>query len=714
MTTGTRLLFVSYSHDDLDVATDVITHLRGLDVPGLDLWIDREKIPVGAQWSKEIEDALAAAEMAVLLVSPKFLASSYIMGKEVKWVRKRLQERSLKLVPILAKRCSAPSWLKDLQLRPGMERSLHEIMTSDRSGLDSVLAGIMDEIRKILVPDTEAVVLPDNEERSAPVRDDHGIALLADALLEEVPDDTRRGVAAKLVERIGTTTGLSGAALFNAVRFFVEFQLLGKEEPTSAIALAAALAPPPRGRRPDRVVSELRKRARTADFSSPPVEVNSRFFGRTNERAGLWKKYFDALIGSGAAMERDVASLVPVCMTMGFLSPQFLVAGLLSRFDDDWKPVLDAYQQSIPSSGPGGAFESLQATQWNCWLMWGPSIPVCQCDEWKGVFALQYGYGDENNSIPIIEVVTENGVPKTLGPVVAGLRAEGRSARFAVVTGHLRWGPFFLERYQAVPELRDVDEDELDSGSTQAVYGTAGAQAAMYDRDGDGLVLQLVRLDKSLPETRVYFSAYLWMMFLVAVSAAGPAAAAGPGLLRGKLYPPWPKDPGDRLQMRDARLWEGLLPVFVHANIGDPAALAIQKQILIANAIQLLRQVWQRRAEMFDPRDVEVGIEFHLVCASDYSGCRDEVRFPPAQSLVELLRERLASDADRAFADRVILPASGAAAPPRPWGLAGYFSACHLPEMIANYYDHVRPSSTNDRSRRGAGVDEESGAAGPA
>jgi hypothetical protein len=203
------------------------------------------------------------------------------------------------------------------------------------------------------------------------------------------------------------------------------------------------------------------------------------------------------------------------------------------------------------------------------------------------------------------------------------------------------------------------------------------------------VVLQLVRLDESLPGTRVYFSAYLWMMFLIAVRPGSEAAAeVGPGLLRGKQYPEWPEDPAERRRLRDARLWEDLLPVFVHANTGDPAALRIQKQILIENAVLLLRQVWERRAEMFDPKDVDAGIEFHLVCASGYSECGCDIRFPPAQSLLEQLRERLAGDADCAFAERVVLPTPDVTTP-RPWGLAGYFSACHLPEMIANYYDHV-------------------------
>jgi hypothetical protein len=36
-----------------------------------------------------------------------------------------------------------------------------------------------------------------------------------------------------------------------------------------------------------------------------------------------------------------------------------------------------------------------------------------------------------------------------------------------------------------------------------------------------------------------------------------------------------------------------------------------------------------------------------------------------------------------------VLPAPDETPQTRPWGLKGFFSACHLPEMIVNYFDHV-------------------------
>jgi hypothetical protein len=703
--TGKRI-FVSYSHKDYEdtkVVPQVFTHLYGLrqSFPDLEIWIDQKMIRVGDEWSPEIDAALSAADLAVLIISPEFLASPFIMQREQARLLERRANSRLPLIPIMLKPCRRPDWLAATEFRPRGDDTLADLHAREPAAVDRALKQVMEEIAEILGGASRSLASTATE-APAPTNDRHDggdmtetrcIALLTDTLLSDMAPDAGAALAAKLVRDISAVSDLTGAPLFEALRFFVEFELLRSDAVASPAALERAVTVPEKGVKAGPLVAHLRQRARTEDFSTTPVEVSGRFFARTNDSAGLWKRYFDHLIAAGVVMERDAASLVPIRVTMGFLSAQFLVAGLLSRFEEDWRPVLNAYQRSIPTRTGRGAFESLQASQWNCWLMWGPSIPVCQC--WTGLFALQYGYGDENNSIPVVELVSEAGVPKTLGPIASQLQAEGRGARFAVLTGRLRWGPFFLERAGGERVLRD-DDDDLDEEPSHGKLGMALAQASLYEevvahrRDSDSVVLELMRVDESLPESRVYFSAYLWTMFLVATAVdSDQEPGIGPALLRGKRYPAWSDDPADRRRLRDARLWADLLPIFVHANIGDPAALAFQKQVLVENSVQLLRQQWDRRADLFEARDVTAGIRFYLVAASDYSGCGCEIRFPGQHSLVAELRRRLADEPDRAFAESVVLPRDDETPATRPWGLAGFFSACHLPEMIHNYYDHV-------------------------
>ena len=701
-----KRIFVSYSHKDYDETTlvrQIFTHLYGLrqGFADLEIWIDQKMIRVGDTWSREIDEALAAADLAVLIISPEFLASSFILNTEQPRLLARREQSGLPLVPIMLKPCPPPTWLAATEFRPRGDDTLADLHAKEPATVDRALKQVMEEIAEILRGASRSMA-PAASTAAAPAnhRHDEGdmtetqcIALLAETLLADMAPDAAAALGAKLVRDIAAITNLTGAPLFDGVRFFVEFELLRNDAFSSPAALEKSVTLPEKGGKAGPLVAHLRQRARTEDFSTTPVEVSARFFARTNDNAGLWKRYFDHLTASGVVMERDVASLVPIRITMGFLSAQFLVAGLLSRFEEDWRPVLNAYQRSIPVRTTRGAFESLQASQWNCWLMWGPSIPVCQC--WTGLFALQYGYGDENNSIPVVELVSEAGLPKTLGPIAGQLQAEGRGARFAVLTGRLRWGPFFLERAEGERVLRD-DDDDLDEEPSHGKVGMALAQASLYEevvahrRDSDSVVLELMRVEESLAESRVYFSAYLWTMFLVATGVdSDQEPGVGPALLRGKRYPEWSDDPAARRRLRDARLWADLLPVFVHANIGDPAALAFQKQVLVENSVQLLRQQWDRRTELFEARDVAAGIRFYLVAASDYSGCGCDIRFPAQHSLVAELRRRLAAEPDRAFAESVVLPREDETPSTRPWGLAGFFSACHLPEMIHNYYDHV-------------------------
>ena len=84
-----RNIFVSYSHADkawLDrLRIHLAPYLRGEE---LFLW-DDSKIQPGSNWETEIRRALARARIAVLLVSPTFLASEYVSKVELPAILKR-------------------------------------------------------------------------------------------------------------------------------------------------------------------------------------------------------------------------------------------------------------------------------------------------------------------------------------------------------------------------------------------------------------------------------------------------------------------------------------------------------------------------------------------------------------------------------------------------------------------------------------------------
>lgn len=77
------MIFISYSHKDRRWMEALRVHLGPVaEDEGLDLWADT-RIRAGDRWREEIEAALKAAKVAVLLISPDFLASPFITKQEV-------------------------------------------------------------------------------------------------------------------------------------------------------------------------------------------------------------------------------------------------------------------------------------------------------------------------------------------------------------------------------------------------------------------------------------------------------------------------------------------------------------------------------------------------------------------------------------------------------------------------------------------------------
>lgn len=93
-------VFCSYSHKDLALREELVTHLQPLQANGLiNFWHDHA-IPAGEDWESQIDERLNSAQIILLLVSPDFMASRHCQIE----MKRALERRSLgkaKVIPIM-------------------------------------------------------------------------------------------------------------------------------------------------------------------------------------------------------------------------------------------------------------------------------------------------------------------------------------------------------------------------------------------------------------------------------------------------------------------------------------------------------------------------------------------------------------------------------------------------------------------------------------
>jgi tetratricopeptide (TPR) repeat protein len=106
-------LFISYSHDDEDyfkVFSELLKKaVKNAEHYEWDIWDDRN-IYVGTFWDDEIQNNIKNCNVALLLVSLGFMASTYIKEKEFKIFTTRYADKGILIIPIIFKPCDFNRW----------------------------------------------------------------------------------------------------------------------------------------------------------------------------------------------------------------------------------------------------------------------------------------------------------------------------------------------------------------------------------------------------------------------------------------------------------------------------------------------------------------------------------------------------------------------------------------------------------------------------
>lgn len=143
-------IFISYSHDDREWLDRFHTKLKPIEHrSGIKTcWSDKD-IETGAEWNDEIENAIARARIALLLVSDKFLESDFIDKEELPRIIKAHQEGALRIFWVPIKEALVEeSLLVSIQAATNPKRPLAAI--EEENDLDAVITGVCRDISAAL------------------------------------------------------------------------------------------------------------------------------------------------------------------------------------------------------------------------------------------------------------------------------------------------------------------------------------------------------------------------------------------------------------------------------------------------------------------------------------------------------------------------------------------------------------------------------------
>lgn len=118
-------VFISYSQRDKAWMERLKTHLKPLERDyNITVWVDT-KLRSGDKWRAEIEKALAQTKVAILLISPNFLASDFIATDELPPLLKAAAQEGTSILPLFLSTSMFPmTSLSEFQAVNGPEHPL--------------------------------------------------------------------------------------------------------------------------------------------------------------------------------------------------------------------------------------------------------------------------------------------------------------------------------------------------------------------------------------------------------------------------------------------------------------------------------------------------------------------------------------------------------------------------------------------------------------
>lgn len=178
-------VFVSYSHENVRERDEFLPHLKPLERDGLaTVWVDTGIQP-GEEWRRKIDDALASARLAVLMVTKDFLASDFIWNTELPAILARKEAGELEVLPVFLGHCMAETEIPYTNRAGEARRS----RLSDWQGI-----GAPDEPLSMLAPEQRDREYLKLARRIRALAEEHPPATLAPAGAQHWPGHARPAV----------------------------------------------------------------------------------------------------------------------------------------------------------------------------------------------------------------------------------------------------------------------------------------------------------------------------------------------------------------------------------------------------------------------------------------------------------------------------------------------------------------------------------------
>src|SRR2546425_1228203 len=143
-------VFISYSHKDAKYLDQLVEHLAYYERNNLlEFWSDK-KITPGAQWREEIKRAIEHTKVAVLLISPSFLASKFIAENELPPLLEAAKKEGAIILPVIVR----PSNFEDTELVNFQAMNSPSMPVAKMKGYqrDELWAKVGRDIKKAIVP----------------------------------------------------------------------------------------------------------------------------------------------------------------------------------------------------------------------------------------------------------------------------------------------------------------------------------------------------------------------------------------------------------------------------------------------------------------------------------------------------------------------------------------------------------------------------------